>query len=99
MSWAITKLTQRIKDAHVFVYAQFLIPLNNKFPNPNTQKIYNKFPNQLRKKKINPLHGCYRQCAKIKGKKKKKREREEEGLKESFMSLWNVLGKTKSRKE
>ena len=34
-----------------------------------------------------------------KEKKKKKREREEEGLKESFMSLWNVLGKTKSRKE
>ena len=30
---------------------------NNKFPNPNTQKIYNKFPNQLSKKKlkINPL--------------------------------------------
>ena len=30
------------------------------------------------------------------GKKKKK---EEEGLKESFVSLWNVLGKTKRRKE
>ena len=36
----------------------FLIPLisllcllNNKFSNPNTKKIYNKFPNQLRKKK------------------------------------------------
>ena len=28
-----------------------LRPLNNKFPNPNTKKIYNKFPNQLRKKK------------------------------------------------
>ena len=48
------------------------LPLNNKFPNPNTKKIYNKFPNQLRgkKKKINPLHGCYRQCAKRKGGKK-----------------------------
>ena len=31
-----------------------------------------------------------------KGKKKKKRKGE--GPKESFVSLWNVLGKTKSRK-
>ena len=30
---------------------------------------------------------------------KKKRKKEEEGLKESSVSLWNVLGKTKSRKE
>ena len=27
------------------------------------------------------------------------KKNEEEGLKESSMSLWNVLGKTKSRKE
>ena len=34
-----------------------------------------------------------------KKKKKKKKEEEEEWLKESSVSLWNVLGKTKGRKE
>ena len=32
-----------------------LCPLNNKFSNPNTKKIYNKFPNQLRKKENQSL--------------------------------------------
>ena len=31
--------------------------------------------------------------------KGKKKKRKGEGPKESFVSLWNVLGKTKSRKE
>ena len=31
--------------------------------------------------------------------REEKKKKEEEGLKESFVSLWNVLGKTKRRKE
>ena len=34
-----------------------------------------------------------------KGGKKKKKKKKEEGLKKSSVSLWNVLEKTKSRKE
>ena len=30
---------------------------------------------------------------------REEKKKEEEGLKESFVSLWNVLGKTKRRKE
>ena len=69
-----------------------LCPLNNKFPNLNTKKSItnSQISSGKKKKKINPLHGCYRRCAK---KKKKKR------LKESSVSLRNVLGKAKSRKE
>ena len=31
--------------------------------------------------------------------REEKKKKKEEGLKESFVSLWNVLGKTKRRKE
>ena len=44
------------------------VQFNNKFPNPNTQKIYKKFPNQLRKKKI----PCRSGFLKMQNKKKKK---------------------------
>ena len=47
LCWGISSSTKTTKK---LCLAQ--VQFNNKFPNPNTQKIYNKFPNQLRKKKI-----------------------------------------------
>ena len=73
--WALPSITKLpLIKIPQFSRLSELIPLisslcsPNKFPNPNTQKIYNKFPNQLRKKKINPLQIRIPQNAKQKKK-------------------------------
>ena len=60
--WALPSITKLpLIKIPQFSRLSELIPLisslcsPNKFPNPNTQKIYNKFPNQLRKKKNQSL--------------------------------------------
>ena len=47
----LDKWLQFSRGPHSSHLISLLCPLNNKFPNPNTIKIYKKFPNQLRKKR------------------------------------------------
>ena len=57
-----------------FHLISLLCPLNNKFPNLNTKKIYNKFLNQLRKKKKKktiPCMGVTDDVLREKGEKKR----------------------------
>ena len=49
----LDKWLQFSRGPHSSHLISLLCPLNNKFPNLNTKKIYNKFSNQLRKKKKN----------------------------------------------
>ena len=61
----LDKWLQFSRSPHSSHLISLLCPLNNKFPNLNTKKsITNSQISSGKKKKINPLHGCYKRCAK-----------------------------------
>ena len=97
----LDKWIQFSHSPHSSHLISLLCPLNNKFPNPNTKKIYNKFPNQLRKKKKKksiPCIGVTDDVLREKGKKRKEKKKRGRITEGELCESVECSGKNKDQK-